>query len=88
MRRSRKVKTTEPIVVKLLQGQPPVSYPPYTAEIKAYDKKLAEIFGGTGAVAKGNNYDIDGKYRGSMGEGDKDSLTCISECTYTEVMTD
>lgn len=68
-----KLKTTEPLVVKLLQGQPPVSYPPYTAEMKACDKKLAEIFGGMGAVAKGNNYDIDGKYRGSMGEGDKDS---------------
>lgn len=67
------LKISEPIVVKLLQGQPPVSYPPYTAEMQACDKKLAEILGGKGAVAKGNGSDIGGQYRGSMGAGDTDA---------------
>lgn len=67
------LKTTEPIVIKLLQSLPLVSYPPYSEEMQACDKKLAVIFGGKGAVAKASGYDIGGQYRGKMNEGDTDA---------------
>lgn len=73
-----KLKTSEPIIVKQLQGQPLVVIPPYTAEMQACDKKLAEIFGGAGAVAAGTGFEpkggkvpaYDGKFRGK-GFGDE-----------------
>lgn len=74
-----KLKTSEPIVVRQLQGLPAVVIPPYTAEMAACDKKLAEILGGKGAVAAGNSFEPigmpgkSGQYRGSMSEGDKDA---------------
>ncbi len=67
------LRATEPLIVKLLQGLPPVSYLPYSEEMQACDKKLAVIFGGKGAVAKASGYDIGGKYRGKMNEGDTDA---------------
>lgn len=67
-----KLKTKEPIIVKQLQGQPLFVIPPYTEAMQACDKKLAEIFGGVGAVAAGNGFEpkggkvpaYDGAFRG------------------------
>lgn len=44
------LKTSEPIIVKLLQDQPLVVIPPYTKEMEACDTKIAALFGGEGAV--------------------------------------
>lgn len=70
-----KLQKTEPVLVKLLLGQPLVVIPPYTAEMQACDKKLAEIFGGAGAAATGSGFEpkggkvpaYDGKFRGGSG---------------------
>lgn len=73
------LKTSEPIVVRLLQGQPPVVIPPYTAEMQACDKKIAEIFGGKGAVAAANGFEPEGmtgkslQFRGNLGDPKDDS---------------
>lgn len=48
---------SQPIIVKLLLAQQLVVIPPYTAEMKACDKKLAEIFGGVNAVAAGAGFE-------------------------------
>lgn len=68
------LEASEPIVVKQLQGLPLVVIPPYTAEMAACDKKLAEILGGQGAVAAGNGFEpkgiLKGLFRGK-GSGDE-----------------
>jgi len=46
-----KLKLTEPIVVKQLQGQPLTATVAYTENLAACDRKIAALFGGDGAEA-------------------------------------
>lgn len=46
----KKLEKSQPIIVKLLQGQPLVVIPPYTEEMQACDIKIASLFGGEGSV--------------------------------------
>ena len=53
---------SQPVVAKLLQSEQLFVIPPYTVEMKACDKKLAEIFGGRNAVAAGSAFEPENLY--------------------------